>query len=201
MDNNLIIKRDFIKTQNNTNPCTLTKETVSKFLNRVLTKETRHRVRNIAIIYFMIFSGTRKAEVYDVKLEDAYDIEMNQQITVIGKGSKERTIVLESEEAIKYINEYLKVRNSDSKYLFVPQGGNHFSESALNKIFAKYCTPKCKIHPHELRHWAATNMLNNGYSIGDVQNQLGHSDLSTTGKYLLTNINDIRKKAKKMKAC
>jgi integrase/recombinase XerD len=201
MTNTLIIKRDFIKTQNNTNPCTLTKEMVAKFLNRVLTKECKHKVRNIAMIYFMIFSGSRKAEVYNVKLEDAYDIEMNQQITIIGKGNKERDVVIASEEVIQYINDYLKVRNSDSKYLFIPQGGNHFSESTLNKIFNFYSTPKCKIHPHDLRHWAATNMLNNGYTIDAVQKQLGHSNISTTGKYLITNIDDIKRKARKMKAC
>ncbi len=201
MESNLIIKRDFIKIQANTNPCKLTKEMVSKFLNKVNTTECRHKIRNIAMIYFMIFSGARKAEVYDVKLEDAHDIEKNKQITILGKGSKERTIVIESEEVIQYIDEYLKIRNSDSKYLFVPQGGEKFSASTLNKIFDEYCTPKNKIHPHELRHWAATNMLNNGYALSDVQNQLGHTNISTTGKYLITNIEDIRKKARKMKAC
>jgi integrase/recombinase XerD len=149
----------------------------------------------------MIFSGARKSEVYNVEVDDAYDIEMNKKITILGKGTKEREVVIESGEVIEYINDYLKERKSDSKYLFVSQTGEHFCESTLNKIFEFYSTPKCKIKPHDLRHWAATNMLNNGYNIDQVQKQLGHSKLSTTGRYLITNIEDIRKKAKKMKAC
>jgi integrase/recombinase XerD len=201
MDSTVIIKRDFIKVQSDTNPCKVTKEMIAKFLNKVNTKECRYKTRNKAMIYFMIFSAARKSETYNVELKDAYDIEMNKKITILGKGTKERDVVIESEEVIQYINEYLKERKSESKYLFVSQNGDKFSESTLNKIFNFYSTPKCKIKPHDLRHWAATNMLANGYDIDQVQKQLGHSKLSTTGRYLITNIEDIRKKAKKMKAC
>jgi integrase/recombinase XerD len=43
---------------------------------------------------------------------------------------------------------------------------------------------KKPIHPHTLRHTAATLYLKNGTNIESIRRMLGHASLSTTQKYL-----------------
>ena len=52
----------------------------------------------------------------------------------------------------------------------------------IKKIAKKVGLPW--IHPHSLRHYAATNWLRAGMNIKIVQELLGHSQLSTTEIYL-----------------
>jgi len=41
-----------------------------------------------------------------------------------------------------------------------------------------------RIHPHLLRHSFAIWSLDNGVPVGNLQDQLGHASLATTGIYL-----------------
>jgi site-specific recombinase XerD len=42
------------------------------------------------------------------------------------------------------------------------------------------------VHPHTLRHSFATHLIENGYSISDVQHLLGHASPETTTVYIHT---------------
>ena len=89
-------------------------------------------------------------------------------------------------------------RSLDWQYLFPasklsidPQSGqirrHHFDESALNKLIkqaAKAANISKIVSCHTLRHSFATHLLQSGADIRTVQQQLGHSDVTTTEIYL-----------------
>lgn len=47
------------------------------------------------------------------------------------------------------------------------------------KILAKSDLPKIRFH--DLRHSAASLLINSGFNLKEIQEWLGHSDISTTG--------------------
>jgi len=200
IDGIYILKEDFIKVQNKGNPTDVTTKQVEKFLEKVLTKDADYKSRNIAIIYLIANTGIRRSECCNLLLKNI-DLENNEMI-VIGKGNKERTVLL-TDKVVELIKNYLVDRNKsrykDSPYLFVSERGNKLCPETINDIFDYYSMPKNKIKPHQLRHnYASTVVENNILTLPELQNQLGHSNINTTGLYTHARKDTIKKKINKL---
>ena len=70
----------------------------------------------------------------------------------------------------------------DCDYVFRWSDGRPFSPDYVSDKFQKLLKAHGmpRIRFHELRHSAASNLLNMGFSLKDVQEWLGHSDIKTT---------------------
>jgi integrase/recombinase XerD len=62
------------------------------------------------------------------------------------------------------------------------------------KRYAGKANIQKNVHPHTLRHTFATELLDQGFNIREVQDLLGHSDLSTTMIYTHVNPVTLREK-------
>ena len=142
--------------------------------------------RNLTLIDFMYSSACRVSELCDVRVSDL-DFE-EDFVKLFGKGSKQRIVPIGSELKIN-LSKYLKFRdelNTQEPYLFLSKNMNQLDRSAIFRIIKKSATLSdnaLSVHPHTLRHSAATHMLEAGCDLRTLQELLGHTSVSTTKIY------------------
>jgi integrase len=85
---------------------------------------------------------------------------------------------------------YLSQRGDDENpYLFVSRQGadRPLSPSMIYHLFRRYAEaaqlPADRRHPHVLRHSIAVHLMNAGWDVADIQDWLGHRDISSTMVY------------------
>lgn len=155
------------------------------------------RIRDYAILEVLYSTGIRVSELVGLNLEDINF--SNLTLKVLGKGRKERIVPfgIPARDAIdKYLDESRnKFNNKNINALFLGQRGNRLNvrqvRRILNKAMAQIENGK-EISPHDLRHSAATHMLEAGADLRIVQELLGHSSLATTQKYTHVTIERLR---------
>lgn len=187
----IVLDRDFMKIQNQyANPCIVEKKEVEAFRQRLLEGGNK---RDYAIVTLYIYSGIRRSECVNLRL-DQVDL-VAKEIRVIGKGDKQRIVYL-NDKIVHAIREYMKVRKSDSPYLFVSRQSEKMAPSRINQIFNQYSEI---ITPKMLRHYFCTNALESGeYMIHEVANQAGHSSVQTTLIYSNPSAKKMKEKANKL---
>ena len=142
--------------------------------------------RNLTVIDFMYSTACRVSELCDVRVSDL-DFE-EDFVKLFGKGSKQRIVPIGSELKIN-LSKYLKFRdelNTQEPYLFLSKNMNQLDRSAIFRIIKKSATLSdnaISVHPHTLRHSAATHMLEAGCDLRTLQELLGHTSVSTTKIY------------------
>lgn len=145
--------------------------------------------RNQAFVELLYASGLRVSELVSLNLEQV-NLD-SREILVLGKGSKER-IVLMGEPAAKALRSYLEqgrpelLGNKRNKALFLNRYGERLTQRGVQKILAELaCRAGIdkKVHPHRLRHTFATHLLDGGADLRVVQELLGHASLTSTQVY------------------
>lgn len=164
---------------------------VERLLERPHNGDVR-TLRDQAILETLFSTGLRLSELCAL---DRYIDFKRGEITVRGKGGKLRIVFL-SDRAKKVIREYLEKREDAEPALFASLTKSNavlgrVTPRAVQRLLirraAKVGIPK-KIHPHQLRHGFATDLLINGADLRAVQELLGHANISTTQVYThLTN--------------
>ncbi len=130
-----------------------------------------------ALLSVLYGAGLRISEVSHIKVEDV----QGDWLIVQGKGDKQRQIPLHpkvKESIDRYIDTY-----NPKKWLFEKkkrQMSSHQLGYLIKKIFK---AKGISASPHKLRHSFATEMLQEGARLTDLQKLLGHESIATTQIY------------------
>jgi len=143
--------------------------------------------RDMCIIELLFCLGLRISEISTLMLND-YN-ESACCLLIHGKRNRERMLYISSSTVTAKLNSWLKIRaflQPKVPNIFINKYGQPLSIYGIENIFNKYkllagINPQST--PHYLRHSFATQLLNNGASIRDVQELLGHSSIATTQIY------------------
>lgn len=197
-DNIVVSKRDLIKIQEEiVSPTTITKKEVEEFRQIVLQSEGCASRRNFAIVTILAYAGLRITECLNLRKTDIC-LESSELKVTNGKGEKSRIVIINS-KIISAVREYQKTDHVESEWLFHNSRGERLNQTTINRVF-KLCCPKgYNITPHTLRHFYAINAVSSGiFTIPEIANQMGHSSIKTTMRYMNPNLEEIRKKVEQL---
>lgn len=154
-------------------------------------------LRDVSMLELLYSSGLRVSELVSIKTGDI-NFEAGF-LRIIGKGSKERVVPINS-RALDKIKRYIKelrpkiLKNRQSDYLFVTGRGAAMTRQRFWQTIKKFGKKiGVELSPHTLRHCFATHLLEGGADLRSVQKMLGHSDISTTQIYTKVSTDRIKK--------
>ena len=166
--------------------------------------------RDRAMLELLYATGMRVAELTGL---DVADIDASRRLALVtGKGNKQRVVPF-GESAAAALDAWLSRRpellasrsstasssdsasssaaseasasTADSGALFLGSRGGRIDQRQVRRVVERAAqrTGDSELSPHDLRHSAATHMLEGGADLRVVQELLGHSSLQTTQIY------------------
>jgi integrase/recombinase XerD len=159
-------------------------------------------VRDYAVLMLLAVYGMRRSEVAGLKLEDI-DWKCEQIYLRRAKGSKPQIFPLSKivgETILRYLKE-VRPQHCKLKEVFVGQRSPYraLTPGAIYAIVNRRLKPlnlPIKHHgPHALRHACATHLINEGFSLKEISDHLGHQELETTRIYAKVDLVNLRKVA------
>lgn len=170
-------------------PKAISKEEVDRLLAAPAKVNTSRGRRDRAILELLYATGMRVSEVVSLDVGDVDTA--SGTVRCVGKGNKERVIPI-YDRAVRAVEEYLErarmhlARDTEQKALFLNHRGNRLTRQGLWLIIKHYVEKlgiSTPVTPHTLRHSFATHLLNGGADLRNVQELLGHANISTTQVY------------------
>ncbi len=171
-------------------PETLSTLEIDKLID-YLKKSKKNSLRNCTILEVLYSCGLRVSELTDLNISDIFFDDF--LIKILGKGRKERFVPM-SKIVKDMIKDYLNserfntiTKKGFEDILFLNNRGEKLTRVMIYTILniAKKGTGiKKKVSPHILRHSFATHLIENGADISSIQHMLGHTNITTTERYL-----------------
>ena len=172
-------------------PKAISPNEVDELLEQPARRSTPEARRDRAMLELLYATGMRVTELVSLDMTNLGLDPRSPFVRCVGKGAKERSIPIH-EHALEALNGYLEegrpllVRDHSEQALFVNRRGERLTRQGfwlILKGYAKSANLGKDITPHTLRHSFATHMLRGGMSLRNVQEMLGHANISTTQVY------------------
>lgn len=141
--------------------------------------------RERSLMEVLLTSGVRVEEAEQLNISDI-DFTNGQVDIRAGKGNKPRKTFV-SQVCLMHLKRYLVSRHDSEEALFVSKYKVRLSTRAIAlelKRIAERAQVE-KVHPHKFRRTFATNLFKKGMDLATIQMLMGHSEISTTMKYIV----------------
>jgi integrase/recombinase XerD len=146
--------------------------------------QTDKNIKTVFILKLLFHTGLRISEALNIKLSDVKKSGSMYQVTVQGKGNKDRSIRIEPE-----LYKAVKKTFKGKQYLFESSSGLMLNRvnvyKQVNRFFRK---AGYSLSPHSLRHSFATCAILSGIPINEIADYLGHSSIQTTASMYAHNV-------------
>lgn len=161
--------------------------------NFEILRDSCTNIRDLAMIELLASTGIRVGELVNLNIDDVLFNE--RECVVLGKGDSERIVYFDAKTKI-HLLKYLESRNDDNPALFVAfkkpynRLGINGVERRIREL-GREANIK-KVHPHKFRRTMATNAIDKGMPIEQVQRLLGHVQIDTTMQYAMVNQSNVK---------
>jgi hypothetical protein len=163
-------------------------ETEAKALLHAPSTRAPTGLRNRALIAVLYGAGLRLAEALALKASGV-DFDAGEIRVLHGKGDEWRTVGIDA-GALVHVARWADYRRSlgfrNGPLLCTLDGkplSPRYVRAMLTRMAARAGIDK-RVHPHGLRHTHAVELEKAGFTVTEIQGQLGHSSLATTAVYL-----------------
>lgn len=135
-----------------------------------------------AMVALLLFAGLRASEVRMLEWNQV----QGDWLMIVGKGGKQRMLPTHPDAAVRL--EAWRDECTDARWVFpsprIPDQA--LSDGWLRRKVREIgdAAGIAGLHPHALRHTAATELLESGADVRTVQDFLGHASLQTTQIYI-----------------
>ena len=160
---------------------------------RILSEDEVHRIinnenipRNKVILKVLFISGIRVSELCGLTWRDLQDRKDGGQMTIYGKGSKTRTLLI-PEPLWTELKEYQSNSSEDSSIFRGRKNSKKLHPTTILRIVkraSKRAGVNKPVSPHWFRHAHSSISLDHNAPLHVIQQSLGHSSIQTTSRYL-----------------
>ena len=189
-------------------PLYLTEDEITRLLEFVAKDNSQRGIRNKTMLYLLYATGMRISELLSLTI-DSIQFQTGF-VTVVGKGSKERSVPIPITVLIlmqTYVSNVYKgfldnaglEQQKHENYLFFSVQNKKIKPltrqtfwGILKKLLKGAYISK-DISPHSLRHSLATHLLHQGADLRSLQLLLGHEQIATVQIYTHLEKSELRK--------
>jgi integrase/recombinase XerD len=172
-----------------------------ELLTNTPCKTTIMGLRDRAILLLLCTTGIRASECAGIRDRDV-DL-VTRRIRVLGKGGRERVVMLNA-VAAKAIENYFSRRGEVGKTspVFIVRTGQGIDRKRIFdrlKYYLKKARIFKRISPHRLRHSFASKMIKDGVGLATLRELLGHKHIQSTIRYVAVCGEELRKAIESLK--
>lgn len=157
-----------------------------------LMRREMHDLYDFFII--LLDTGARHSEISGLKWTQ---INLKQETIALWRPKVRNESILYMTDRARKILEH-RNHEKTSSFVFMNRtgGARSYIGATLRRTFVRAGLPDCSLHT--LRHTHATRLIQNGMSIYEVKEILGHSDIKTTMRYAHIEQATVSKKAREL---